>query len=88
MKGFHMHVRRLREAKAMTRYRLAKLSGLSAEGISKLEKPGSDPKLSTLYKVAAALGVTVCDLLPGRGATRRARGNKATGAQDHNNQSI
>jgi transcriptional regulator with XRE-family HTH domain len=77
MNRFGTHLRRLREQKGMTRYRLAKLSGLSSEGVSKLERPGSDPRLSTLYKVAGALGVTVRDLLPDRGTTRRAKRNKS-----------
>jgi transcriptional regulator with XRE-family HTH domain len=79
MNHFGAHLRRLREQKGMTRYRLAKLSGISPEGISKLERAGSDPKLSTLYRVAAALGVQVCDLLPDHGMVRRGRRNKAAG---------
>jgi transcriptional regulator with XRE-family HTH domain len=74
---FGTHLRRLREQKGMTRYRLAKLSGISSEGVSKLERPGSDPKLSTLYKVAAALGITIWDLLPDQGTARRTQKNKA-----------
>jgi transcriptional regulator with XRE-family HTH domain len=61
---FADHLRRLREERRMTCYRLAILSGMSTEGICKLEVPGSDPKLSTLYKLAGALGLTVHDLLP------------------------
>jgi hypothetical protein len=45
----------------------------STEGVHKLERPGSDPKLSTLLKLAAAFGVTVHELLPRRdtAGTRR-----------------
>jgi transcriptional regulator with XRE-family HTH domain len=68
MKRFGTHLRRLREQRGMTRYRLAKLSGITPEGVNRLERPGSDPKLSTLYKVAAAFGVRVCELLPDHGA--------------------
>jgi transcriptional regulator with XRE-family HTH domain len=73
MTRFNTHLRRLRQQKGMTRYRLAKLAGISQEGVSKLERPGSDPKLSTLYRVAGALGITVRELLPEEGAAGRAR---------------
>jgi transcriptional regulator with XRE-family HTH domain len=61
---FAKHLSRLREQKDMTRYRLAQLSGISKEGISKLEEADSDPKLSTLVKLARALGVKTWELLP------------------------
>jgi transcriptional regulator with XRE-family HTH domain len=64
MKTFAKHLSRLREQKDMTRYRLAQLSGISKEGISKLESSGSDPKLSTLVKLARALGIKTWELLP------------------------
>jgi transcriptional regulator with XRE-family HTH domain len=70
---FAAHLRRLREARGITRYRLAKLSGISSEGVGKLERPGSDPKLSTLFKLAAGLGVAPADLIPGSGARARAK---------------
>jgi transcriptional regulator with XRE-family HTH domain len=56
---FNERLRRLREHQGLTRYRLAKLSGISKDGIKKLEQPGSDPKLSTLYKLARALHVNI-----------------------------
>ena len=49
----------------MTRYRLAQLSGISRPGVSMLEKDGSDPKLSTLGKLAKALDMEPWELLPG-----------------------
>jgi transcriptional regulator with XRE-family HTH domain len=64
MKTFAERLSYLREQRDMTRYRLAQLSGISKEGISKLEQPGSDPKLSTLVKLAQALGVKTWELLP------------------------
>jgi transcriptional regulator with XRE-family HTH domain len=64
MTEFSRHLQRLRERRGLTRYRLAKLSGISKEGIGKLEQPGSDPKLSTLFKLAAALGVSARALVP------------------------
>ena len=64
MKTFARHLKQLREQAGMTRYRLAQLSGISKEGVSKLEEAGSDPKLSTLAKLAKALGVHIWELLP------------------------
>jgi transcriptional regulator with XRE-family HTH domain len=63
--SFQSRLRRLRQKKGLTWYRLAKLSGITKEGLAKLERPRSDPKLSTLRKLAAALGVTVEELVAG-----------------------
>jgi transcriptional regulator with XRE-family HTH domain len=62
--NFGERLKALREARGWTRYRLAKLAGLTNEGVVKLEEPGADPKLSTLVKLAGAFGVKVCELLP------------------------
>jgi transcriptional regulator with XRE-family HTH domain len=64
MSDFATRLRELREARRITRYRLAQLSGISKQGVTKLERPGSDPKLSTLLKLAGALGIEVVELLP------------------------
>jgi transcriptional regulator with XRE-family HTH domain len=60
---FATRLRRLRLARGWSIYRLAKESGLTVEGVSKLEEPGRDPRLSTLVKLAAAFGVGVGELL-------------------------
>jgi transcriptional regulator with XRE-family HTH domain len=44
-------------------YRLGKMSGLSNEAISNLEQGQSDPKLSTLVKLARGLGIEPWELL-------------------------
>jgi transcriptional regulator with XRE-family HTH domain len=72
--SFQDRLRRLREERGLTWYRLAKLSGITKEGLAKLEQPGSDPKLSTLRKLAAALGVTVEELV--RGETEKPKRKK------------
>jgi transcriptional regulator with XRE-family HTH domain len=64
MSDFASHLRGLRERSGLTRHRLSRLSGISQEGLSTLEEPGSDPKLSTLFKLAAAFGVSARDLIP------------------------
>jgi transcriptional regulator with XRE-family HTH domain len=61
---FARRLKELRRSRGWTRYRLAKESGISAEGAAKLERPGTDPKLSTLYKLAEAFGIDVAELLP------------------------
>jgi transcriptional regulator with XRE-family HTH domain len=64
MSSFAERLRQVREQKGLTRYRLAQLSGISKEGVNKLERGDADPRLSTLLKLAAALGVAPADLLP------------------------
>jgi transcriptional regulator with XRE-family HTH domain len=65
MVGLGERLRRMRESRGWSRYRLALLSGLTGEGIGKLEEGESaDPRLSTLVKLAGAFGVKVCELLP------------------------
>src|SRR5262249_61232200 len=59
------HFKRLRERRGLSLYRLAQLAGLSKQGVINLEEPGADPKLSTLDKLAEALGVKPWELLPG-----------------------
>jgi transcriptional regulator with XRE-family HTH domain len=65
MAPFGERLQLLRKSKGMSRYRLAQLSGISKEGMSKLEEPGADPKLSTINKLAAALGVSPAELVGG-----------------------
>jgi transcriptional regulator with XRE-family HTH domain len=49
--NFAEHFKELRESKGMTLYRLAQVTGLSKQGVSNLEQPDADPKLSTLVKL-------------------------------------
>jgi transcriptional regulator with XRE-family HTH domain len=64
MTTFADNARRLREKRGITAYSLAKETGLTQQGILNLEREGSDPKLSTLVKLARALGVKTWELLP------------------------
>lgn len=66
-------IRTLRLQRNLTQEKLAQLGGItknqvqlleSGRGHTKLVEPASNPKLSTLYGIADALGVRVCDLLP------------------------
>jgi transcriptional regulator with XRE-family HTH domain len=77
---FARRLKELREARGWTWYRLAKESGISTDGIAKMERPGTDPKLSTLHKLAAAFGIDVAELLAGveaKGQARKKRPGKA-----------
>ena len=65
--NFARRLRQLRRASGLTLYRLAQLSGLSKETIRLLEQPGSDPRLSTLGKLAKALGVSIQELVRAEG---------------------
>jgi len=51
----------LREQKALTLHDLEELSGVGADGISKIENGHRKPRPSTLRKLARALGVEVAD---------------------------
>jgi transcriptional regulator with XRE-family HTH domain len=70
---FATRLRQLRLARGWTIYRLAKESGLTVEGVSKLEEPGRDPRLSTLVKLAGAFGIGVGELLGEGLAGRKSR---------------
>ena len=52
-------LRRLREARHMSMRTLAKISGLSANALSMIERSKTSPSVSTLYKLADALEVPV-----------------------------
>jgi transcriptional regulator with XRE-family HTH domain len=63
MKTFAEHLTRLRTSKGLSKYALAKRAGLTRAGVIELERPGSNPKLSTLRMLAQALGVGVGELV-------------------------
>ncbi len=55
-------VRELRQARGMSLRELAKASRLSANALSMIERGLSSPSVSTLYRVAEALGVGISSL--------------------------
>ena len=61
--SFGSNLKSLRRDKGWTQLDLAKESGLKSAHIPKLEKDKSDPKLSTIYKLTNALGVSPNALL-------------------------
>jgi transcriptional regulator with XRE-family HTH domain len=58
-----MRLKQLRARKKMTQQALAMKAGVSLGYIARLETERHDPKLSSLRKLAKALGVPVTELL-------------------------
>jgi len=58
-----MKIQRLREKRGLTQEALAKKTGLSRGYLARLESGRHDPSLSTLEKIAKALGVKTWELL-------------------------
>ena len=54
-----MDIRKLRISRNITQKQLAKLTGLSQQHISKIEKGLVDPNYATLEKIANALGYKI-----------------------------
>jgi len=65
-----LRLRAIRERRGISYRRLAKASGVNLSTIVRLESGDCDPRLSTLEKLAKALGVTVPALL-GAGSKRK-----------------
>ena len=57
------NLRRLREARAATQQRLSDIAGIPRATLANLESGGANPTLSVLVKVAAALQVSVEELI-------------------------
>jgi transcriptional regulator with XRE-family HTH domain len=76
MGDFAKRLKGMRLERGWTRYRLAKLSGLTGEGVRKLETRGSDPKLSTLFKLSAAFNAGLPEILTGVAPEPEKRRNK------------
>ncbi len=56
-----LRLRQLREGQGVSMRRLALRSGLSANALSMIERGRSSPSVSTLYKLADALGVSITE---------------------------
>ena len=54
-------IRELRERRGLSLRTLAELSGLSVNAVSLIERGQSSPTVSTLHRLAAALGVRIID---------------------------
>ena len=58
-----MRLKRLRDEQGLSQRALAEKAGISREYLARLETARQDPTLSTLEKLAKALGVKVAALL-------------------------
>ncbi|MCW2983492.1 MAG: family transcriptional regulator [Conexibacter sp.] len=59
------NIRAARAAAGMTQDQAADAAGMQVAVYSRIERGESDPRVSSLLKIARALGVTVSDLLRG-----------------------
>ncbi len=70
-------LRQIREAQGYSLRALADKVGMAYPALFRLESGEADPRLSTLRKLAKALGVTVAELIgEGKPAGKRARGKR------------
>ena len=63
--AFGKRVRELREGNGWTLEVLAETAKMNALQVGHIERGASDPKLSTMVKLAKALGISISDLLRG-----------------------
>lgn len=56
-------LRAIREGKGVSLRALKKTSGVAVATLARIEAGGYDPRLSTLRRLAKALGVTVAELI-------------------------
>jgi transcriptional regulator with XRE-family HTH domain len=66
-------IKRKRKALRLSLTDVATRADLHREAIARLEHPDSDPRASSLVKLAKAMGVPVCELFEESGHGRRRR---------------
>lgn len=62
LRAFGMHVRRLRESKGLTQYRLAINMGVDRTHLSAIENGTSEPSLSYIKRLADTFEIDVKEL--------------------------
>ncbi len=80
--AFGAHLRSLREARGLNLHELARLSGISAPALSLIETGKRDLRLTSLYRIAAALRIPPGDLVEARGSASRDTPAKTRGGYD------
>ena len=55
-------IKKLRESKGLTRYRLTQITGISGHHIKGIEEGTRQPTIDTLEKIIVPLGVTLAEL--------------------------
>ena len=66
--GLGMHLRRLRQAQALTLAALAEQVGVTASALSQIERGTSEPSLGTLWRLGRALNASLFDFFAGQEA--------------------
>jgi transcriptional regulator with XRE-family HTH domain len=69
-------IKRVRKRVGMSLAEVAAGSGLLPEAVARAERAGTDPRASTVSRIAKALGVPVCELFDDSGHERRTRKSK------------
>jgi transcriptional regulator with XRE-family HTH domain len=59
------NLKRLRVLNALTQEELAEIAGLTSTAVARIERNESEPRMTTLRKLAAALGVEPRALIEG-----------------------
>lgn len=67
-----IRLRQLREGRKVSMRALAQMSGLSANALSMIERGKTSPSVSTLYRLADALGVPVTDFFSPEASRKKA----------------
>jgi transcriptional regulator with XRE-family HTH domain len=70
---FGQHLRKLRTNKGISQETLAELAGLHRTYISSVERGERNVTITTIEKLAAALGVTMAELMPSAIETSRSK---------------
>jgi len=65
LKRFGQQLKRVREEKGISSAELGRLTYIDKPHITRLEKGGTNPTLTTLIKLAEALGVEIHELFEG-----------------------
>jgi transcriptional regulator with XRE-family HTH domain len=62
-------IKRRRKALGLTLLDVATRAGLHDEAVARIERAGHDPRISSVLRVARAMGVPICELVddPGHG---------------------
>ena len=79
-------IRKARETSGINLHELARLSGISAPALSRIETGKRDLRITSLYRIAAALRIQARDFLdepPAEGATHDDRGAQGYDLTDY-----
>ena len=71
---FGGHIRRLRKGQFLSQEELAARSGISTDGLRRVERGSTSPRLSTIAKLAQALGLSLTMVFAGLEAERTVPG--------------